>query len=213
MVDIKIIQNGITSLPQNVQDEILKLIEKEEEAQKQVAEKEKQKAEETILMRKTDTVTQIAAVTESFDPKTMFATGEHDGIKFWHGDNFSKYMFKPATTVNDVAAQNFTSYENKRQSYDKDIRAEIGEQVITPEQLWATWKDLIFKQPKGQAGILKTNGYANVWYVKCYDGIVRAVFCRWNADNGKWYLSCSTLEDVCWSGKLQFFVSDDDVKA
>lgn len=212
MVDIKIIRNGITSLPQDVQDEILKLVEKEEAVQTEIAEKEKQKAEETILVRKTDTVAQVAAVIESFDPKILFAAGAHDGTRLWHGDNFKKHLFNPAKSVGNVAAQNFQGYENKQSAYDKQIRAEIGEQVITPDQLWAAWKDLIFKQPKGQAGTLKTNGYANVWYVQCYDGIVRTVFCHWDAGYGEWSLYCNELDDVYWGDGQQFFVGDDAVQ-
>ena len=196
MVDTQKIRNGIASLPKDIQDQILILLEKEESGN------------ETKIMKFLAQVT-IPANTQTFDPKIIFAAGEHDGTKFYHGDNFKKYIFKPAKLVGGVEVQNFKSYESKINLYDKQIREEIGQQVIKPDQLWTAWKDLIFKQPQGQSGSLKNNGYSNVWYVQCADGIVRAVDCFWVADFSKWYLFCFELEDGVWSDAHRFFVGDD----
>lgn len=196
-MNIELIRKGMSSMPIESRNELEKLLANYDEKR---------------LMKFLANTT-ILANTKSFDPKIIFAAGEHDGTKFYHGDNFKKYLFNPATTVENVDAQNFISHENKRSAYDKEIRAEIGEGVITPDQLWAAWKDLIFKQPKGQDGVLKNNGYGNVWYVKCYDGIVRAVYCCWLAGLSEWSLVCRELEDDDWLGGRQFFVSDDSIKA
>ena len=196
-MNIDLIRKGMSSMPKESRDELEKLLSDYDEKK---------------LMKFLASVG-IGPSTESFDPKVMFAAGEHDGTKFWHGYNFKKYLFNPATPVGNTPAQNFTSHENKRNAYDSQIRAEIGESIITPDQLWVAWKDLIFKQPKGQDGVLKNNGYANVWYVKCYDGFVRAVFCGWNADFGEWSLYCCELEDGHWFDGQQFFCSDEPVKA
>ena len=196
MVDTQKIRNGIASLPKDIQDQILILLEKEESGN------------ETKNMKLLGGIT-IPANTQTFDPKIIFAAGEHDGTKFYHGDNFKKYIFKPAKLVGGVEVQNFKSYESKINLYDKQIREEIGQQVIKPDQLWTAWKDLIFKQPQGQSGSLKNNGYSNVWYVQCADGIVRAVDCFWFADFSEWYLSCNELVGGRWRDVRQFFVGDD----
>lgn len=81
--------------------------------------------------------------------------------------------------------------------------------AMSIDEVMGTIDDLISKQPNGEEGVLLTNGYANVFYTTCKDGVVRAVFCSWDADRGKWHLGCRELGDDFWHGGYQFFVSEN----
>lgn len=62
-----------------------------------------------------------------------------------------------------------------------------------------------FKVSSGiQPGATNCGGW---WYWWRITQIVRAVYCNWNADNGKWNLNCNELEDDNWNDGQQFFCS------
>ncbi|HEY4714939.1 MAG TPA: hypothetical protein VIH31_00320, partial [Candidatus Paceibacterota bacterium] len=103
-----------------------------------------------------------------------------------------------------IPEMSFSKHSLKETTYDKDIMEELGinEQsgkLMTREEILHTIADLTGKQPKGESGTLLTNGYATIiGYMKCDDGVVRAVFVRWDSDFREWRCFCSDLDG--WDG-------------
>jgi predicted metal-dependent peptidase len=77
----------------------------------------------------------------------------------------------------------------KKNSLDKPILAELGDKAETT--LSAIW-ELLTKQPNGESGVLLTNGYANIFYVRDAKGVLWAVGARWSS--GGWYVCASSVE-------------------
>lgn len=91
-------------------------------------------------------------------------------------------------------------------TYDKDNILKYKPMPI--DEVVGTINDLISKQPNGEEGVLLANGYVNIFYAICNDGIVRAVDCCWDANNSGWDLYCHEFDDDGWDDGPQFFVSD-----
>ena len=55
------------------------------------------------------------------------------------------------------------------------------------------------KQPRGKKGLLLTDGWANIFYVRDKNGVLRAVSVDWNGDG--WHVfGCRTDYTVAWGG-------------
>jgi len=88
-------------------------------------------------------------------------------------------------------------------STDRSIIADLGGEVkaeVTLSELFYLMKI----QGKGEEGILLTNGYANVFYVKDTACVLRAVHVHWHG--GGWHVIADSVEaqDV-WSEGRQVF--------
>ncbi len=77
---------------------------------------------------------------------------------------------------------------------DGPIRAELGDaQETALAQVYA----LMGRQPDDESGALLTNGYANIFYIKDVNGILRAVHVRWFG--GGWHVgACSVDRPSRW---------------
>jgi len=65
------------------------------------------------------------------------------------------------------------------ESLDAPILAELGDKAETTlDQVYA----LMERQPNGEEGILLTNGWANVFYIRDVNGALRAVSVFWHGD-------------------------------
>lgn len=148
---------------------------------------------------------EIPDVNESFHPHEWFATGKHHCMEFFHDNGFIEHFFVPAQLVGNVPLQRFIKYQNKINLYDREIRAQIGNQIITPEELWATWKYLIFQQLEDQNHVIKNHDTYNTWYVRCYDGVIRAVSCAYGPFGNMWGLHCREVDHVFWFSNHYFF--------
>jgi hypothetical protein len=52
---------------------------------------------------------------------------------------------------------------------------------------------LMEKQKNGESGVLLNNGYANIFYIRDQNGVLRAVGVDW--DDGGWYVGAYSVED------------------
>jgi hypothetical protein len=52
---------------------------------------------------------------------------------------------------------------------------------------------LMEKQGKGEEGVLLNSGYANIFYINDYAGVLRAVRVSWDGDG--WGVYASSVED------------------
>jgi|SRR3990172_10448492 len=146
-------------------------------------------------------ISALFLMNDEFNPEQHFKKGD---VKYWLSDNFQKYVLNPAKPFSAISGMSFSKHSLKETTYDKDIMEELGinEQsgkLMTREEILHTIADLTGKQPKGESGTLLTNGYATIiGYMKCDDGVVRAVRVRWYSDNREWICYCRGLDG--WFG-------------
>jgi len=140
------------------------------------------------LLQLITTVT-IPAI-KTFSPEGRFQVGERDGVKIgWVGDNAKRLM--RGMVEEAVEQTTLRIHTLKEPSSDGPIIAELGgEEVITTT--WGQMYEMMRRQGHGQEGNLLTNGYANIFYIKCSDGIW-AVCCRWRSRYADWRVGANPV--------------------
>lgn len=133
---------------------------------------------------------EIPELTEEFDPNKHFT--ENKMVKYYFGDNFKNFVLNPSKKVSSLPAMSFDKHRFTETIFDSEIMEhfQISESngLMTKEEILRTIAFLTSKQPKGEEGILQTNGYSTIiGYMLCKDGVVRAVIVYWNAVNAEWY--------------------------
>ena len=152
---------------------------------------EKAYAEINQLLHFLGTVT-ILATTTKFIARDKFVVNTDDDASvkisgFW--GSFREWFLDK---VEDPIAEQTLRYAKLRKaSVDGPIVDELGGKEKAETTL-AEIYDLMAKQGKGQKGVLLTNGYANIFYVKDVNGVLRAVSVHWY--DGGWLLYASALE-------------------
>ena len=118
----------------------------------------------------------------------------------WLGENFKKHLL--GLSEGPCEAADLRVHELIEQSVDAPIIAEFGDRCeITLGQHFA----LLSKQGRGESGVLLTNGYANVAYIRDTNGILWAVFAGWRAGRGGWRVEAYSVgRPHGWRGGVQF---------
>lgn len=153
----------------------------------------------------TGLLTEIATVevpaVEKFVASERFGPNNPDGIKFYLDSNFEQYFL--GKVEENVSAVSLAIHRLNRNSVDEPIRNEL-----TPEREETTlthFYELLKKQPKGENGILPTNG--TCWiiaYIKDAKGNLWAVFAYCYSFNREWYVSAySVVYPNPWSRGYQ----------
>ncbi|HCP08387.1 MAG TPA: hypothetical protein DIT25_01140 [Candidatus Moranbacteria bacterium] len=116
------------------------------------------------------------------------------------GDNFEKWFFgKKIKPISEFVQY----YKLRKGSVDDSILAELGGEAKAETSLGELFA-LMEMQVNGENGALLTNGYANIFYIKDVDGVLRAVNCLWNGDG--WNLSAYEVDYPDeWSAGSQVF--------
>ena len=122
-------------------------------------------------------------------------------VKFaWFGENF-KADFLGKIEAASVAVDLKVS-KLLFDSLDPPIIVELaGGYEITLGQFFV----LLKKQGKGEDGVLLTNGWANVAYIRDIHGNLWAVDGRWNAGDGGWHVEAYSVESRdAWHAGYRF---------
>jgi hypothetical protein len=86
---------------------------------------------------------------------------------------------------------------------DGPIIAELGGEACVEGTVSAAYS-LLGLQGRGEPGILQTNGYANIFYVRDLKGILCAVRIGWDGEG--WVIDAISVEDpLAWNGKHEIF--------
>ena len=105
-----------------------------------------------------------------------------------------------------VTANRLTIHSLGKNSLDAPIRKELGNRE---EITLAHFVHLVRQQSQGQDGVLLTNGYANVAYIKGNDGNMWAVNADWYSDDRYWRVEASSVENPGdWLAGDQVFSCD-----
>jgi len=112
-------------------------------------------------------------------------------------NRFSDKTEKPA------AAATYRKYRLLQISPDGPIIAELGGEGKVEGSFGAAFA-LLQRQPKGEAGFLQTNGFANIFYAKDKTGVLCAVRIGWSSDG--WVVDAISVQDpLAWNGKHEIF--------
>jgi len=93
--------------------------------------------------------------------------------------------------------------KNKKSSVDYSLINELGGEDGAETTLTELWGALL-KQPHGKKGSLLTNGYANIFYIRSKNGVLRAVGAHWN-DGGWNFCACPIEGPGEWSAGYLIF--------
>ncbi len=94
----------------------------------------------------------------------------------------------------------------KRASPDAPILAGLEDKA---EVSLAHMFDLLKKQAHGEEGVLLTNGYANIFYVRDADGILWAVVAYWGSGYRDWLVEAHSIGTPGrWGGGGRVFSRD-----
>jgi hypothetical protein len=106
-------------------------------------------------------------------------------------------------TEKPMAEVTYRKYKLLRISPDGPIIAELGGETKVEGTFTAAFA-LLERQGNGAAGILQTNGYANIFYARDKDGVLCAIRIGW-ADSG-WLIDAIPVKDpLAWNGKHEIF--------
>lgn len=104
-------------------------------------------------------------------------------------DNFRKIFL--GKQEQGVTANRLAIHSLGKNSLDAPIRKELG---CGEEITLAHFVHLLKEQSKGQDGVLLTNGYANIAYIKGNDGNLWAVDAHWDSVRRCWFVSADSIE-------------------
>lgn len=109
--------------------------------------------------------------------------------KLYIQDNFKNWILDNAPETIEFGGETLSKFKLTKNMYDSEICKELGDpEPFTVSELLGTLKSLIGKQSRGEDGILLTNGYANIFYVKLEDGRTVAVHAFWDSADAEWNL-------------------------
>jgi len=137
---------------------------------------------------------EIPNVLESVEPKIVVPaigkfvakdnfvvnTGKKTKVKIpYLGNNFQKWFLDKVEE--DVPETTLSSRRVLKWLEDKEIIAGVGGEILAETRLTQVFY-LISQQSNGEEGVLLANGYANIFYVRDVDSLLRPVGVFWDGD-------------------------------
>jgi len=149
----------------------------------------------------------VSATTSKFVAKDKFVvnTKRNAPVKISYlGDNFTEWFLSGSGKTEDPISEQTLCYHKLRQSsVDSPIITELGGEAKAETTLSEMFS-LMEKQKNGEDGVLLNNGYANIFYTKDKNGVLRAVFVYWN-DDGWGVIAYSFEYPYRWSDGRRVF--------
>lgn len=119
------------------------------------------------------------------------------------GDNFKLWFGGKTEKLTDVELPSRHHYDLKHDSLDKEILNDLGG-ADKAEITFAGIYKFMKLQPNGENGALLVDGFANIFYVKDADGVLRAVYVRWVGVG--WFVEgCETDDWSRWGAGCRVF--------
>lgn len=150
----------------------------------------------------------VPATTEKFVAKDKFRLKENGGICSGFGSNFTDWFLSGDGKIEDPIAETTLHYAKLRKaSVDGPIIAELGGEVKAETTLSEMFS-LMEKQKNGEDGVLLNNGWANIFYIRDQNGILRAVSAHWYDDG--WFVGADSVESpLGWLADRRVFSRKD----
>lgn len=133
----------------------------------------------------------------SINPKEFYK--DRDGLRVW--SDFTGRIVNKADEVEAGTKYIIASFDLVEYANDAQIEAELPEKHLFNEtEVSGVIADIISKQPKGEAGTLQNNGYANLFYTPDF-----VVSVRWHGFDGYWFVFTCERDDYRWGGGSRVF--------
>lgn len=146
----------------------------------------------------------VSATTSKFVAKDKFKvdTSDSASVKISYlGNNFRERFL--GKTEDPITEQTLHYAKLRQSSVDDPIIAELGGEEKAETTLSAMFS-LMELQGHGQDGVLLTNGYANVFYIRDINGVLCAVRVHWYG--GGWDVDAYSIEDpLRWGEGFRVF--------
>lgn len=153
------------------------------------------KAVALVLSAIIDTVS-INTTTEKFVAVNVFVKNTEDADKVKisdFGDNFTGWFLKGKGKIEKSKGSTVLQYQDlKKSSLDKPIITELGGEAKAETTLTEMFH-LMSLQKNGKEGALLTNGYANIFYTRDINRVLRAVRVRWDVYG--WDVDAYSVDD------------------
>jgi hypothetical protein len=149
----------------------------------------------------------VNATTGKLVAKEKFVrdTGHKAKVKISYlGDNFTAWFLSgKGKTEAPISEQTLRYHKLRKASVDTPIIAELGGEAKAETTLSEMFS-LMETQGKGEDGVLLNNGYANIFYIKDQNGVLRTVIVL-RRDDG-WRVGANSVEDPFrWGDGCQVF--------
>ena len=118
----------------------------------------------------------ISATTGRFVTRDKFKLKKNSGICSYLGDNFTNWFL--GKIEEPIGEQTLRYAKLRKSSLDSPIISELGGEEKAETTLAEVFS-LMDKQFSGEEGVLLTNGWANIFYVKDRSGVLRSVIVYW----------------------------------
>lgn len=120
------------------------------------------------------------------------------------GENFAEWFLSGEGKIEDpISEQTLFGYGLRQPSINGPIITQLGGEAKAEVTLYEAFS-LMEKQGNAQDGVLWNRGYANIFFVKDQDGVLRAVVVRW--DYVGWHVLARSVEDLRgWIGGYRVF--------
>lgn len=133
------------------------------------------------------------AVSDTFKADETFFN-KKSGVKMVeHGSNFTSWF--TGKVEEGVPAEILVAFVLTQGANDTEIITDLGGEEKAEVTLAEIWR-LIERQASGREGVLLTNGWANIFYVRDVNGLLRAVGVGWYDDG--WGVYAYALDGFSW---------------
>lgn len=149
----------------------------------------------------------VSATTSKFVAKDKFVvnTKRNAPVKIsavW--DNFTSWFLSgDGKTEDPISEQTLRYHKLRKSSVDGPIITELGGEEKSETTLTEMFS-LMEKQKNGEDGVLLNNGYANIFYIRDQNGVLRAVGVGWD-DVGWGVYAVSVVSPYGWYDGYQVF--------
>lgn len=148
----------------------------------------------------------VSATTGTFIAREKFVVGtdRKTRVKINHISNdFTEWFLSGGGKIEDPIGEQTLRYQAlKQSSIDSPIIAELGGEPKVETTLTEVFS-LMEKQPNGEEGVLLNNGWANIFYVRDKNNILRTMHMYWY---GGWNAHAYSVEDpITWRDGYRAF--------
>lgn len=139
---------------------------------------------------------EIPELTEEFSPKKYFAQRKNGKRCFGYDYYFEKLVLDLSHKVLSLPAMSFDMYGFNKAVYDEEEVIDhsyisLSNGFMIREEILRVIAYLTSKQPNGEEGILRTNGYSTIiGYMMESNHVVIPIHVIWEKDYSRWY--CNT---------------------
>jgi hypothetical protein len=149
----------------------------------------------------------VSATTSKFVAKDKFVVNTERNAKVLISAVWDKltnwFLSGDGKTEDPESEQTLRYHKLRKSSVDGPIITELGGEEKSETTLTEMFS-LMEKQKNGEDGVLLNNGYANIFYIRDQNGVLRAVFVHWSG--GGWHVSAGSVEDPDgWDDGYQVF--------